>query len=199
VAVLVAAVAAGSLWLSQRTSPADVARAAGAPAGDGGALEIVAPGPAPSIEGAAGWLNTAPLDDSSLAGKVVLYEFWTFGCRNCRNALPHVRALYDRYAADGLVVLSIHTPEFGYEAERDNVARFVEEQEIHFPVALDPDRTIWREWRNRYWPNFFLYDQAGRLRQTHVGEGGYAEREDAVRGLLGVDPSSPRVEPLDGG
>ncbi len=142
---------------------------------------------------ATGWLNTAPLDAVSIAGKVVLYDFWTFGCVNCRNTLPWVKAWHARYASDGLVVLSIHTPEFSYEAEPDAVASFVQKNAITYPVALDPDSATWHAFANRYWPAFYLHDRDGRRRLTHFGEGAYAQTEDAIRALLGVAAESPRA------
>ena len=96
------------------------------------------PGPPPSIEQAAGWLNTAALTDADLRGEVVLYDFWTFACVNCQHTLPHVKAWQERYARDGLVIVSIHTPEFDFEAVPDNVADYVTENAITYPVALDP-------------------------------------------------------------
>ena len=176
--------------VASRTEPAAIVDAVGSP--DRGPLPVEADS-APAVQ-AASWLNTpdgAPVD---VDGKVVLYEFWTFGCSNCRAVLPHVKAWYDRYADDGLVVLSVHTPEFDYEADPDNVAGFVEEQDIEFPVALDPDRTVWQAFGNHYWPAFYLHDAEGQRRLTHFGEGSYDETEDAIRELLGVDPGSPRAE-----
>lgn len=141
---------------------------------------------------ATGWLNTPGSAAPDLAGKVVLYEFWTFGCYNCKNVLPYVKAWHERYERDGLVVLSIHTPEFDYEAKVANVQQFVTENAITFPVALDPDRTTWNRWNNRYWPNMYLHDKDGQRRYIHIGEGAYAETEDAIRSLLGIDPAAPR-------
>lgn len=139
------------------------------------------------------WLNTAPLTADDLRGRVVLYDFWTFGCINCRNTLPHVKAWAARYAPDGLVVLSIHTPEFDYEADAANVARFVADEGITYPVALDPDRRVWRAFANRYWPAFYLHDREGQRRLVHFGEGAYTETENAIRALLGVSPDAPRA------
>ncbi len=139
------------------------------------------------------WINTPGLAPDDLSGKVVLYEFWTFGCYNCKNVLPYVKAWHARYAKDGLVVLSIHSPEFDYEAKTANVQKFVTENDITYPVALDPDMAIWRSFNNRYWPNMYLHDQVGQRRYEHIGEGAYDETEDAIRGLLGVDATSPRA------
>lgn len=193
--------AGAAIVVSRRATPASIDAAAGAPtavvrrADD---LPVLATGGAPSVAGASGWLNadvglTDEQRDADLARRVVLYDFWTFGCINCRNTLGHTTAWHDRYAPDGLVLLSIHTPEFEYERDPDAVAEFVADAGIRSPVALDPDKVIWRRWANRYWPAFSLYDADGALRRRHVGEGRYDDMEDAVRALLGVDPASPRV------
>ena len=189
-----------ALVVSRSTSPDRIDRAAGLPAapsappGTNVQVPIVDDGPAPSIEGGTGWLNTEPLTDRSLRGTVVLYEFWTFGCINCRHVEPYVRAWYERYHADGLEIVAIHTPEFSYEADPANVEEYVRDHGITYPVALDPDRVIWREWNNHAWPAFALYDGDGRLRPDHRGEGRYQLTEDLIRSLLGVDPASPRAE-----
>jgi thiol-disulfide isomerase/thioredoxin len=147
----------------------------------------------PPLDGAAGWLNSPPLTPAGLLGHVVLYDFWTFGCYNCANTLPHVKAWYRRYASDGLVVVGIHTPEFDNEAVAANVADYVTAHQITYPVALDPERHIWNAWDNHYWPNFYLYDKVGSRRFTHIGEGAYDTMEDNIRALLGVDPAAPRA------
>lgn len=155
------------------------------------ALPVLAPS-APAVV-ADGWLNTPPLGPSDLAGKVVLYDFWTFGCINCQHTLPHVKAWYERYARDGLVVLSVHTPEFDYEADPERVAEYVRSNSIAFPVALDPHRRVWRSFENHYWPAFYVHDRAGARRYVHFGEGRYDLTEDVLRALLEVDSSSPRA------
>lgn len=195
-AVLVV-VAAVAVTVAQRTDPATVTSAGtGTPAGRRvtSAGELPAEGvTAPAVQ-ATGWLNSEPLDPAALRGKVVLYEFWTFGCINCRHVQPHVKAWHQRYAADGLVVLSIHTPEFDYEADAAAVANYVKANDIRYPVALDPNKDTWHAFANRYWPAFYLHDQQGQRRLTHFGEGSYTETEDAIRALLDVDPGSPRAE-----
>jgi thiol-disulfide isomerase/thioredoxin len=156
-------------------------------------LPVLSPS-APDVVAPTGWINTPGLTPDDLKGKVVLYEFWTFGCYNCKNVLPHVKAWHARYAKDGLITLSIHTPEFDYEGKVENIQKFVTENEITYPIALDPDRDIWHAFQNHYWPNMYLHDQQGQRRYEHIGEGSYDETEDAIRALLGVDPSSPRAE-----
>lgn len=190
---------AAAIIVSRHTTAATIDTAAGVPTPAAAAPAtpadppVLDAGPAPSVDAAAGWLNTDGLSDADLAGRVVLYDFWTFGCVNCQHTVPHVKAWQERYAGDGLTILSIHTPEFAYEADPANVADFVAGNGITFPVALDPERDIWRAWDNHYWPAFYLYDEQGRLRLHHVGEGSYGGTEDAIRSLLGVDPASPRA------
>ena len=119
------------------------------------------------------------------------------GCSNCQATLPYVQAWQERYAADGLVILSVHTPEFDYRADPATVAAFVRKEGLSYPVALDPDRRTWDAFENHYWPAFYLHDRQGRRRLTHFGEGRCDETEDAIRLLLGVKSLSARasVEP----
>ena len=198
VLIAAAALALVSLVVARRTSGERVAAAVGArpAAADAAAapLSVLDPGPAPDVASlTTGWLNTAPLTPAELAGKVVLYDLWTFGCINCLHTVPNLRVWHDRYAADGLVIVGVHSPEFDYERDPANVAAALRDQRIAYPVALDPDHRIWRAFDNHYWPSFFLYDRSGARRYTHIGEGAYATTEDAIRQLLGVDPASPRA------
>ncbi len=159
-------------------------------------LDVLAesvPGPAE----AAGWINSEPLTAESLEGSVVVYDFWTYSCVNCVRTLPYLRSWYDRYAGDGLEIVGVHSPEFEFERDEDNVARAVEDLGITWPVALDPDMAIWNAFANRYWPAKYVVDRDGALRYFHFGEGGYDETEDVIRELLGVDPDAPRAD--DGG
>ena len=194
--LLAAACVAAAVAVSRHTTADTVDAAVAAPrplihtAAD---VPVLAAGPPPSIEQGTGWLNTDGLTDARLHGKVVLYDFWTFACVNCQHTLPHVKAWQERYAPDGLVIVSIHTPEFDFEADAGNVADYVKENGITYAVALDPNRDIWRAWNNHYWPAFYLYDSAGRLRVRHFGEGSYDSTEDAIRVLLAVEPASSRA------
>lgn len=195
--VAAAALVAGAVWVGRRVQPNDVTRTAGA-LSDSVSVEsdlpVLASGPLPSVEGAHGWLNSPPLTDLDLRSKVVLVDFWTFGCINCQHTLSHVKAWYERYAPYGLMLVSVHTPEFESEADPANVADYVRREAIGYPVALDPARTIWRAWDNHAWPAFYLYDGSGRLRLVHFGEGRYEATEDAIRLLLGVTASVPRAD-----
>jgi thiol-disulfide isomerase/thioredoxin len=132
---------------------------------------------------ATGWLNSPKLTAASLAGKVVLVDFWTYTCINWLRTLPHVRAWARKYAGR-LVVIGVHTPEFTFEGNPENVRRSVQEMKIAYPVALDSDHSIWRAFDNQYWPALYLLDARGRIRHHHFGEAGYQQSELAIQGLL---------------
>jgi thiol-disulfide isomerase/thioredoxin len=142
---------------------------------------------APEISGQS-WLNSKPLALAELKGKVVLLEFWTFGCYNCRNVEPHVKAWHQKYADKGLVVIGVHAPEFSYERVIANVQRYVRDHAILYPIAIDNDFITWNRYKNRYWPALYLIDKRGIIRYTRVGEGGYARTDQAIQALLG-EPS----------
>jgi thiol-disulfide isomerase/thioredoxin len=149
---------------------------------------------APAIE-AERWFNTEALTAENLHGKVVLVEFWTFACWNCRNVEPHVRAWHERYASRGLQVVAVHTPELEMERDVDNVRRYLKEHRIDYPVAVDNDFSIWRAFGVRAWPTILLIGRDGRLRYRHVGEGAYDATEAKIRELLAEKPDeqpSPR-------
>jgi thiol-disulfide isomerase/thioredoxin len=138
----------------------------------------------PGFEGATGWLNSAPLTPEALLGKVVLVDFWTFTCINWLRTLSYVRAWAERYADHGLVVLGVHSPEFPFERDTENVRRAASEMRVGYPVALDSDFGVWRAFANRYWPAVYVADAEGRIRHHQFGEGGYAECEMVVQRLL---------------
>jgi hypothetical protein len=142
---------------------------------------------APSYEGARGWINSEPLTPQGLQGRVVLTQFWTFTCINWLRTLPYVRAWSEAYVGDGLVVVGVHTPEFEFEHDPERVRRAVAEMRIAYPVALDPDYTVWSAFSNHYWPALYLADMAGVVRYEHFGEGRYEETERAIQQLLGID------------
>lgn len=148
--------------------------------------------PAPALQ-ARGWLNSAPLGTQDLAGKVVVYDFWTYSCVNCVRTLPYLRAWHDRYAKDGLVIVGVHSPEFDFEKNHGNVEAAVARLKVSWPVALDDDMVIWRDFENRYWPAKWITDRQGRIRYFHAGEGNYTEVENVIRTLLGVDDSASRA------
>jgi len=171
-----------------RNPIADGSSAADLPAPIGGSLPASVAledlGPAPELTGIDAWINSDPLTLASLRGKVVLVEFWTFGCINCQHVQPYVKAWFDRYAAAGLVVVGVHTPELSFERDLGNVRDAVAKADIRFPVAFDPAFATWDAYRNSYWPAFFFVDRSGRIRHTHVGEGDYDGSEQVIRELL---------------
>jgi cytochrome c biogenesis protein CcdA/thiol-disulfide isomerase/thioredoxin len=141
-------------------------------------------GPLPELAGATAWINTQPLAKSDLKGKVVLIDFWTYSCINCLRTLPYVKTWYEKYKADGLVVVGIHSPEFAFEKSLTNVQAAVTDLGITYPVALDNDYEIWHAFSNRYWPAHYFVDRNGEIRAHHFGEGNYDESENTIRELL---------------
>jgi cytochrome c biogenesis protein CcdA/thiol-disulfide isomerase/thioredoxin len=144
-------------------------------------------GVAPEFLAIEGWINSEPLTMEALRGKVVVLDFWTYSCINCLRTLPHVKAWYDAYRGDGLVIVGVHTPEFAFERDADNVRRAVRDHGIEYPVALDNDYGTWQTWQNRYWPAKYFVDRRGHLRYAHFGEGDYEESEEVIRELLAED------------
>jgi thiol-disulfide isomerase/thioredoxin len=148
-----------------------------------------------SLGQATGWLNSPALTPAALRGRVVLVDFWTYTCINWLRQLPYVRAWAGSYADRGLVVIGVHTPEFAFEKDPDNVRRAVRELDVPYPVAVDSDYAIWNAFRNRYWPALYLLDAEGRIRYTHFGEGEYERSEGMIRKLLeeagAGDPGGP--------
>ena len=144
-------------------------------------------GTLPALDGATQWLNSPPLSRDALRGKVVVVNFWTYSCINCLRTLPYLRTWAQRYGNDGLVVLGVHTPEFGFEHDTGNVKRALQDLHITYPVAVDNDYRIWQAFGNRYWPAFYIVDEEGRVRYQHFGEGQYAQTEQKIRSLLALD------------
>jgi thiol-disulfide isomerase/thioredoxin len=138
----------------------------------------------PSFEGATGWLNSPPVTPAGLRGNVVLVDFWTYTCVNWLRQLPYVRAWAGKYAGHGLVVLGVHTPEFGFEHNADNVRRAVKDMRVDYPVAIDNDYAIWRAFDNHYWPALYFADAQGQIRHHHFGEGEYQQSEMIIQRLL---------------
>ncbi|QXI36721.1 thioredoxin family protein [Pseudomonas xantholysinigenes] len=141
-------------------------------------------GPMPSLAGARQWLNSAPLETQALKGKVVLVDFWTYDCVNCRRSLPHVNHWARRYGDQGLVVIGVHTPEYAYEQDIDSLRAQVRQLGIDYPVAVDNDYRIWNAWGNQFWPAHYFVDRQGQVRHVHFGEGDYAGQEQVIRTLL---------------
>lgn len=141
-------------------------------------------GEMPSLGGATGWLNSQPLKGASLRGKVVLIQFCTYTCINWLRTLPYVRAWAGKYAGQGLAVVGVHTPEFEFEKDLDNVRPALKELRLSYPVAVDNDYAVWRAFENRYWPALYFVDARGRVRHHHFGEGEYEQSESIIRRLL---------------
>ena len=141
-------------------------------------------GELPSFDGATGWLNTPPLTAAGLRPNVVLTGFWTYTCVNWLRQLPYLRAWAGKYTGHGLVVIGVHTPEFPFEANVENVRRAVQEMGIDYPVATDNDYAVWEAFGNHYWPALYFADAQGRIRHHHYGEGQYEQSEMVIQQLL---------------
>ncbi len=147
-------------------------------------LRLPVEGELPSLGGATGWLNSPPLTPAGLRGKVVLVGFWTYTCINWLRQLPYVRAWAGKYSGQGLVVIGVHTPEFPFEHNADNVRQAVQEMRIDYPVATDNNYAVWRAFDNHYWPALYFADAQGRIRHHHYGEGEYQQSEMIIQQLL---------------
>ena len=181
-----------SIFLHQEGAPSQaLARAAGvlayAPQADALPADAMSSAPrgplAPEIVSDT-WLNSAPLAAGDLRGKVTVVEFWTFDCINCRNTIPQVRNWYDKYHAQGLVVIGVHSPELSFEHDVTNVKNAIVDLKIPYAVAIDNDFKNWNSFRVWAWPTVFILDKQGAIRLTHVGEGAYAEAEQTIAELL---------------
>jgi thiol-disulfide isomerase/thioredoxin len=160
------------------------------------AEEIVAP---------SGFVNADGFSIAKVDGeKVVLLEFWTYTCFNCQNVQPHINSWYDEYTGDGLQVVGVHTPEFGFEREYANVEAAVREAGIEYPVVLDNAYATWNAYDNRYWPAIYLIDADGFVRYKHFGEGAYGETQEKIEELLAeraasrADLPAPEALPSNG-
>ena len=160
--------------------PADTPTPSGPPRDVGGSVGDQAP----EFSGISAWINTNPLTMEALRGQVVLIDFWTYTCINCIRTYPYLKLWHSRYSDDGLVIVGVHAPEFEFEKEYDNVVEASTNDGIVWPIAQDNDFSTWRSYNNRYWPAKYLIDKDGVIRYTHFGEGGYAETEELIRGLL---------------
>lgn len=159
----------------------------------------------PSLSGATQWINSPPLSKEELKGKVVLVDFWTYSCINCLRSLPYVNQWAEKYKDKGLVVIGVHTPEFAFEKNADNVKQAVKDLKISYPVAMDNNYAIWGVFNNSYWPAHYFIDAKGRIRYHHFGEGEYDLSEKVIRSLLieagqklDDEPASTLVKPSNG-
>jgi thiol-disulfide isomerase/thioredoxin len=147
-------------------------------------VDLPIEGDIPSLDGATGWLNSPPLGPADLRGKVVLFDFWTYTCINWLRTLGYVRAWAEKYADQGLVVVGVHTPEFPFERDVDNVRQAAKDMRVEYPIALDSDYGVWRAFDNSYWPAVYIADAQGRIRHHQFGEGQYEECERIIQQLL---------------
>jgi thiol-disulfide isomerase/thioredoxin len=154
------------------------------------AAELPIEGAMPSLGGATLWLNSEPLSAAGLRGNVVLIDFWTYTCINWLRTLPYVRAWAEKYKQHGLVVIGVHTPEFAFEQNVENVRRAAKDLRVDFPIAIDSDYAIWRAFDNHYWPALYFVDAQGRIRHHHFGEGQYEQSEMVIQRLLAEDGNS---------
>ena len=138
----------------------------------------------PSFGGATEWLNSPPPTPVSLYGKAVLVNFWTYTCVNWLRQVPYVRAWAGKYSGHGLVVIGVHTPEFGFEHDLDNVRRAVQDMRVDYPIAIDNDYAVWGAFANHYWPALYFADAQGQIRHHHFGEGEYQQSEMVIQYLL---------------
>jgi thiol-disulfide isomerase/thioredoxin len=168
-------------------------------AGDQRALPVE--GRLASFDGATGWLNSDPLTPEGLLGRIVLVDFWTYTCINWLRTLPYLRAWTAKYGEHGLTVIGVHTPEFGFEHDIDNVVAHSRSLGVEYPIAVDSDYAVWSAFANHFWPAVYLADGEGRIRFHHFGEGEYAMTEMAIQQLLldagvdGIDQGLVMVEP----
>ena len=163
-------------------------------------------GPAPKFVNLGGWINSEPLALSSLKGKVVMVDFWTYSCINCIRTLPYVTQWYEKYKDQGFVVIGVHSPEFSFEHDRANVVKAVDMYHITYPVAQDNSLDTWDSFNNLYWPAEYFIDAGGNLRYTHFGEGEYDHTEKVIQELLAeaghlvTEPVvQPAAVPISGG
>jgi thiol-disulfide isomerase/thioredoxin len=147
-------------------------------------IRLPVEGQLPAFEGATGWLNSPPLTEHDLRGRVVLVNFWTYTCINWLRQLPYVRAWAEKYSGQGLVVIGVHTPEFSFEHAGDNVRRAVQDMRVGYPVAIDSDYAVWRAFGNHYWPALYFADAQERIRHHYFGEGEYQRSEMIIQQLL---------------
>src|SRR6267143_1915925 len=148
------------------------------------AIQLPLEGELPSLGNATGWLNSQPLTAAGLRGKVVLIQFWTYTCINWLRTLPYVRAWAEKYKNQGLLVIGVHSPEFEFEKNVNNVRLAAKEMRVDYPIAIDSDFAIWRALKNEYWPALYIVDAQGRVRHHQFGEGEYDRSERIIQQLL---------------
>lgn len=186
--LILAAMVAGAMVLPSQTLARDKGAAPWT------AFDLPSEGTFPSLSGATEWLNSPPLTPAALRGKVVLVDFGTYTCINWIRTLPHVRAWAEKYKNHGLVVIGVHTPEFEFEKNLNNVRRAVKHMRLDFPIVVDNDYAIWRAFKNNSWPALYFIDARGRIRHHHLGEGEYEKSELVIKKLL-IDAGATGIGP----
>jgi thiol-disulfide isomerase/thioredoxin len=164
-------------------------------------LGIAPPGPGtaaavPAFDGNAGWVNSPPLQPGDLQGKIVLVDFWEYTCINCLRTLPYMEAWYRRYHDDGLVIVGVHSPEFGFSGDKKNVADAAKHLGIAWPIVLDDKYAIWQRYKNSAWPHEYLFDQKGALIEDVAGEGNYQATEARIQALIRAQNPQATLPPL---
>ena len=168
----------------------------------GDLVELPVEGRLAPFSEATGWLNSGPLTPEGLRGRVVMVDFWTYTCVNWLRTLPYVRAWAAKYGDAGLTIVGVHTPEFGFERNVENVTAAISDFDVRFPVALDSDYGVWRAFSNHFWPAIYIADGEGRIRYHHFGEGEYGMQEMVIQQLLidngaqGIDQDLVEVSPV---
>jgi cytochrome c biogenesis protein CcdA/thiol-disulfide isomerase/thioredoxin len=173
-------------WLARLSEGFGTEKSLSAPTTPAGLGEV-----APEFVGIDHWLNSEPLSMQRLRGRVVLLDFWTYGCVNCARTLPHVQRWHERFAPQGLVVVGVHTPEFSHERSLDNLRAAVGRFRLGYPIAQDNGYRTWKAWGNLYWPALYLIDRDGRIVFRHFGEGDEAAIERRIGQLLREGPDFP--------
>jgi thiol-disulfide isomerase/thioredoxin len=140
----------------------------------------------PEFQGIQQWLNSNPLSVADLKGNVALVQFWTFSCINCQRTLPYIVNWHEKYAKQGLQVIGIHTPEFPFERDINNIKSALKKHQITYPVPVDNQFQTWKAYGNHYWPHLFLADHKGIIQYDHIGEGAYDTIEQNIQKLLKV-------------
>jgi thiol-disulfide isomerase/thioredoxin len=168
---------------------------------EAGAAFLPSEGRLPPFHGATGWLNSEPLTPEGLRGRVVAVQFWTYTCINWLRTLPYMRGWAAKYQDLGLTVVGVHTPEFRFERDVDNIVTSALDLTVEYPIAVDSNYAVWRAFANHYWPALYIADGQGQVRYHHFGEGEYAMSEMVVQQLLretgeeGFDPALVSVDP----
>ncbi len=147
----------------------------------------------PELPGIELWLNSKPLTGDDLKGKVVLVDFWTYTCINCLRTFPHLKSWYEKYKIYGLEIIGVHSPEFDFEKNPENVKKAIQNHGLPYPIALDNKMATWTLFNNQYWPAHYLFDADGKLRDTHFGEGNYEKTEAMIRRLLIEKSKNPNL------